>query len=148
MADYKYPVEECDVSDHAKLEEYRRKRSEWIVQFQTDETSVSSQLHTMLWHCAVFQTVNESRRLALESGGRSAALNGMLAEFIDHGFIAIQSLSIRKLLEKGAAKPNRQVVSLRRLLDDLREHRALVTREMYVCHDALPYDYEPVKERH
>ena len=36
------------------------------------------------------------------------------------------------------------VISLRRLITDLRGKWALFTRENYVCHDGLPYDYEAV----
>jgi hypothetical protein len=38
------------------------------------------------------------------------------------------------------------VISLRRVLDDIKEHRALFTRENYVAHDGLPYDPAPVKQ--
>jgi hypothetical protein len=36
------------------------------------------------------------------------------------------------------------VISLRRLITDLRSNWPLFTRENYVCHDGLPYDYEAV----
>jgi hypothetical protein len=39
------------------------------------------------------------------------------------------------------------VISLRRLLMDVRSHFHLLTRENYVCYDGLPYDYEPVMQR-
>ena len=35
-------------------------------------------------------------------------------------------------------------ISLRRLVKDLKRHRALFTRENYVCYDGTPYDYEAV----
>lgn len=148
MVEYRYPICDCDVRDRERLEQYRRKRNEWIDLFEKDENSVCSQLQAMLWHQAVFHVVNESRRLAHASGKRSASLNGMLNEFLDHGFVAIQALSIRKLLEQGATKPHRQIVSLRRLLDDVRQNRSLITREIYVCHDGLPYDSESAEARH
>jgi hypothetical protein len=38
----------------------------------------------------------------------------------------------------------RNTISLRRLISDIRSHYALFTRENYVCHDGLPYDYDVV----
>jgi hypothetical protein len=38
----------------------------------------------------------------------------------------------------------RNTISLRRLISDIRSNYALFTRENYVCHDGLPYDYEAV----
>src|SRR2546421_12873297 len=51
--------------------------------------------------------------------------------------LATQVLAIRKLLDG-----RKDVFSLRRLLEDISDHRQLITRENYVCHDGLPYDSE------
>jgi hypothetical protein len=40
---------------------------------------------------------------------------------------------------------NNDIISLRRLVKDLRRNLALCTRENYVCFDGLPYDYEAVR---
>lgn len=48
-------------------------------------------------------------------------------------------LGIRRLLDKTSG-----VISLRRLILDMRSNWQLFTRENYVCHDGLPYDYEAV----
>jgi hypothetical protein len=53
--------------------------------------------------------------------------------------VARQVLGIRRLLDKTSG-----VISLRRLIIDLRSNWALFTRENYVCHDGLPYDYGAV----
>lgn len=107
----------------------------------------SSKSTTMVWQCAVFHSVNESRRLAQARGEKSAARNGLLAEFIDQGFINLQALALRRLLEPPATNPNKQIISLRRILTDIRKHHELVTRENYVCHDGLPYDYKAGQQR-
>jgi hypothetical protein len=39
------------------------------------------------------------------------------------------------------------IISLRRLVKDIRRHFALFTRESYVCFDGLPYDYEAVQRK-
>lgn len=146
--DYNYPVEDCDVEDKGRLRSYRAKRSEWLDQLVRDkEHSVWKQINGMLWNDAVFRTINEARRIAHSGGHPSAARNGKIARFMDQGFVATQTLSIRKLMDPPERKPERQVISLRRVLDDIQAHRDLLTRELYVAHDGLPYDPEPARKR-
>ena len=101
----------------------------------------------MLWNDAVFRVINESRGLASDRGYQSAARNGMLASLIDQGYVAIQALAIRKLMEKGSSDPKLQVVSLQRLLDEIKSNRDIITREIYVAYDGRPYDPEPGRGR-
>ena len=42
---------------------------------------------------------------------------------------------------------NSDIISLRRLVKDLRRNCGLFTRENYVCFDGLPYDYEAVQQK-
>ncbi len=58
------------------------------------------------------------------------------------GHVAIQILAIRRLIDRR----NADVISLPRLLKDLRKHFHLFTRENYVCFDGLPYDYEAARQ--
>ncbi len=146
---YEYSNEDCAVSDKAKLVEYRRKRSEWLYLLNGDpDHAVWTQIAAMLWNHAVFRMVNEARRLSSQAGYQSSARNGSLAEFIDQGFVATQTLSIRKLMERASTQASKQVVSLRRVLDDIKEYRNLITREHYVAYDGLPYDPEPGEHAH
>jgi len=57
------------------------------------------------------------------------------------GHVATQVLAIRRLMDDG----NSDIISLRRLVKDLRRSFDLFTRENYVCFDGLPYDYEAVR---
>jgi len=76
-------------------------------------------------------------RESTDQGSAFAAQSGLLAHFLDQGYVATQVLAIRRLLDG-----RKDVFSLRRLLDDMTEHRELVTRENDVCHDGLPFDSE------
>ena len=78
-----------------------------------------------------------SARQSTDQGSAFAAQSGLLAHFLDQGYVATQVLAIRRLLDG-----RKDVFSLRRLLDDLTDHRELITRENYVCHDGLPFDSE------
>lgn len=143
---YTYAIEDCDVVDKTALATYRARRSEWLQLLNgKDDHAVWRQISAMLWNDAVFRMANESRRLSRKAGYPSPARNWTLAQFMDQGFVATQTLSIRKLMEKASKNPARQVISLRRVLDDIKANRALFTRENYVSHDGLPYDAALVK---
>lgn len=151
MPEYRFPVDECDVQNKALLAEYRTKRNGWLEQLTGDEEhSIWHQIHSMMWNDAVFRLINETRRLAADNNLQGAVRNGMLGEFIDTGYVTTQVLSIRRLTDPAPRNrdPERQVVSLKRLIDDIQENWHLFTRESYVCHDGFPYDFEPAKERH
>ena len=144
---YSYQIEDCDVIDRERLRAYRAKRSEWIHLLNGDpHHAVWRQITSMLWNDAVFRTANEARRLSRVGGYKSSARNWSIARFLDQGFVATQTLSIRKLMEKASTNPAKQVVSLRRVIDDIVSNRELITREIYVSHDGLPYDPEPGRQ--
>jgi hypothetical protein len=54
----------------------------------------------------------------------------------------LQVLAIRRLMDDSGSG----VISLRRLLKDMKANIHLFTRENYVCFDGLPYDYRAVRE--
>jgi len=54
---------------------------------------------------------------------------------LDQGYVAIQVLAIRRLLDK-----RDDVFSLRRLFDDIRANSGLITRENFVAYDGTVYD--------
>jgi chorismate mutase len=63
----------------------------------------------------------------------------LLAEALDSGYVTNMIVGIGRLTDK-----DRDVVSLRRVFDDVYRHRGLITREIYVSHGALPYDPKSV----
>ncbi|MGE5475528.1 MAG: hypothetical protein ACM3Q1_02650 [Bacteroidales bacterium] len=138
---------EVDVLDQAALAQYRQKRAEWLHLLNDDEHhAIWSQITNMIWDDASFRILNEARNPALSPNG-SSARNALLANIIDRGYVLGQVIALRKLVEKNPSDRKKGVVTLRRLLDDLRLHRHLFTREIYVTHDGLPYDYEEVERQ-
>jgi hypothetical protein len=144
--EYAYDVDQCSVGDKPRLMAFREKRSEWIGWLERDVYhSIWRQIHSIMWNDAVYRCLNEARRFASEESP-TASLNGMFGEFIDRGYVATQVLDICKITERSDGNPERGVISLRRLLDDIRDHCDLLTRENFVSCDGLPYDYAAVRE--
>jgi hypothetical protein len=145
---WKTPIDESDVEDKQALKLYRRKRAEWLDWLHGDDDhAICRQIWLMSWSYVIYRIINESRRIASARGHRSAALNGLIAEFNDLGFVTAQALAVRRLTEQEYRDPAKQVISLRRLVDDLKKHRRLFTREIFVGFDGAPFDPERGRTR-
>ena len=145
MPAFKFPEDQCDVQDRGRFKRYREHAERWFTWLESDEDhAISRQISDLLWHDAVFRILNEGRRV--DGAEASASRAGLLAQFVDQGYVAGQVLGISKLVEPSPAVPNTKkgVVSLKRVVDELSANRDLFTREIFVAHDGLPFDYHPV----
>ena len=140
--DYAYPIAQCDVTTgkRAALQSYRDKRRLWLSWIDTDEHhAIWRALSSMVWTDVSLRALTHFA-FNDENNGLN---NSLLAEALLDGHVATQVLAIRRLMDDG----NSDIISLRRLVKDLRRNFALLTRENYVCFDGLPYDYEAVRQK-
>ncbi len=138
---YEHSIAQCDVPRERwpALELYRDKRAQWVAWLDEDEHhAIWQTISAMVWADVSFRTISHIAMNDLNSALR----NTLVAEHIIHGHVANQVLAIRRLLDNG-----RGVISLRRLLLDMRSNFHLFTRENCVCYDGLPYDYEALREK-
>jgi hypothetical protein len=139
---YAYTLAQCDIplERRSALESYRAKRRLWLSWISSDEHhAIWTVLCDMVWTDASFKALT-----SFATGDESNGLNNsLLAEALFHGHVATQVLAIRRLMDDG----NSDIISLRRLVKDLKRSWALFTRENYVCFDGLPYDYEAVQRK-
>jgi hypothetical protein len=139
-------ADQCDVVDQISLAEFRKWAEVWIKALDgDDENSVTSQIYDMMWADAAWRSLNEARRVSLDRN--DVGTPGMVAHLLDRGYITGQVISIGRLLDPAASQPRRQVNSIRRLVDEITANRHLLTREIYVCRDGLPYDYKNFRAR-
>ena len=140
--DYAYPITQCYVSKEKRtaLRSYRDKRRLWLSWIDTDEHhAIWRVLSSMMWTDVSFRALTHFAGNH-ENNGLN---NALLAQALLDGHVATQVLAIRRLMDDG----NSDIISLRRLVKDLRRNFALLTRENYVCFDGLPYDYEAVQQK-
>lgn len=143
---FQYPIEACGVSDPAKLTQFRQKLEQWSHFISGDPNSLAGQFGEMMWYDIAWRAANEARRFA-EDDGTKASVAPLIAMMLDRGYVAGQVIAITRLLEYSNPKqPNKGVVSLKRMVDEMRDARELITRENFVSHDALPYDWEAMQE--
>lgn len=131
---------DCDVKDKEGLALFRLKRAEWKKCLIDDTFSVSKQIMNMLWNDTVFRTINEARRLTHERHSNDIGFNGPLLELFDQGYGTSQVMAIRRLTDPNFYDPNRAVISLPRLIEDMRFNSDLITRENYVCHEGTAFE--------
>jgi len=139
--EYKYSIEECDIdaSKRFALQKYRKLRQYCLEYLRGPSVCpVYGQLRKLAWHTAVFQTLNEARRLEPD-----APASGPAWKLLSEGYASLMSLGIRKLLDK-----DKRRISLAWIIDKLKKNSHLLTREFFVCHDGLPYDYQSSRERY
>lgn len=133
---YQYSIDECAVEDKVALVKYRQKRSEWSNWLEGDvDHAIWQALHGLVWRDVAFSTLS---KMALDDP--QGPLNTILiGEAIIDGHFAVQVLALRRIIDR-----TKGVVSLHHLIADVKRHRSLLTRENFVCHDGVPYDYETV----
>lgn len=133
--------------DGEQLYQFRELRSKWIHWLSgQDAHYIWGQINSLIWDYVLFCTVNHLRKLAIEQD-ESSGLNAAVLRLFDTGFAISQAATIRRLIEVPKANPNWAVISLRRVIKDIRENRTLFTREIYVSYDGLPYDYQTVHDK-
>lgn len=144
---YKYEIEQCDIDDKERLRRYREKRAEWIAWLNgRDPHSIWRQIHLLLWDFVLFSTVNDIRRYVAENPSEGVGFNSSVLRLFDTGFMTAQVIAIRRLSDQQPRDPSRGVISLRRLINEIRSNRELMTREVYVSYDGLPYDPSAAQE--
>lgn len=138
---YQFAIGQCDVPTERRvpLEAYRAKRRQWLEWLDTDEHhAIWDSVSALVWNDVSFRTLAQ---LVIDNP-KSCLGNTLVAEKLINGHVAIQILAIRRLVDN-----RRDVISLRRLIKDVRRHFGLFTRENYVCFDGLPYDYQSVMRK-
>lgn len=138
-----------DIVSHNRLAGYLDLRSRALLQLKDDEVhNVHGQITAMMDGDRTWRALNEMRRLAAERRTmdptwESAVQNSMIVDFINTGYVATQTLAIRRLVEQKASNPRGQIISIRRVLAAVKGARGFISRECFVCHDGLPYDTAP-----
>jgi hypothetical protein len=146
QAPYRFAAEKCDVQDHAKLLAFREKRAEWVALLEQNPLhSVSRQLSSLVWQDAVFRLFHEANRLG-NRGPSTASHAPLLVEALTNGYVVGLVLGVSRLTDpkNDTKKGDRNVVSLRRVFEDIRDHCHLITREVFVCYDGLVYDVNTI----
>ena len=94
----------------------------------------------MMFHDLTYRSIT-SVRGSISPDTKLAARSNTLAYLIDTGYLANQILAVAKLVDEGS-----EVISVRRLLKDIKKKREVLTREIYVAGFGDPYNPEVWRE--
>jgi len=112
-----------------------------------DRNSVINQIHMMIWNSAVFNVINEARKIAPTDTKGRKELNGMVHTFMDRCFVDSQFLCIRRLVDEEDIYGVKGVFSLVSLLNDMKANHTLITRKNLFLIDGMEYDYKAVQQK-
>lgn len=143
MADreaYDVEPEDCDAPADC-VRAFRVLRGQVLDLLMHDVRSVRAQMSELFWQDAAFRIFNLARRFS-ERGRETSAVSGLLASYLDTAYVAREVTEVARLLERPGDDPAKGVVSLPTVIKLVREGRHLITRDVYVAHGGLPYDYE------
>jgi hypothetical protein len=125
-----------EVIHQNRLAAYLEKRAKWLSWYETgagESNSLQDQWFAMLLSEMSFRVVRDE----VAKDPASIVNIPLVANLLTSGYFSSQVLATRRLLD---GRPD--VISLRRLIDDIRKNRNLITREIYVSFDGTAYKPE------
>ena len=132
------------------FEKFSEKHKQWCECLSgKDIHSISNQVYDLTWGAAVWWIlINEPRRYAEQLPEGGVAINPAIHNLIDRWFFESQMAAIRRLITGYSLEGGKGVFSLTALLKDIKDNVHLLTRENILRAGDLPYDYEPIREKH
>lgn len=132
----------------SRKQKYLVLRKKWLDWMLHDSLhAIRPQVHDLLWDYVVFISINEIQKKSQTATCKSVGFNRTVLNLLDSGFVATQSMRIRRLVEHQPKEPDREVISLRGILKDLKDNRELITRKNYVTIYDRPYNYEKARKK-
>jgi hypothetical protein len=131
----------------SQKQKYLALRNKWLDWLIIDSFhAIRPQVHDLLWDYAVFISINELRKISQTAARKSVGFNRTVLNLFDSGFVATQSMRIRRLTEHQPEAQTKEVISLRGIIKDLKDNIELITRKNYVTIYDRPYNYEKARK--
>lgn len=113
-----------------------------------DPHAITQQLDAAFFRHVAFTVLDWTASRAAFRGAHCALRNPFVQELVVRAYPAQAALAVRRLTDRRDSKPQRGVISLVSILEEIRDQGAAVTREAYVTQGGLPYDPEPAAREH
>ena len=129
-----------------QLQQYKVLRKSWKKMLAgNDENSIWKQLETLLWYDTLYSSFSEAIELAITSKNEDVGIPYSILQLVENPFQMHQMVGIRKIVDFNWKKIDRKIYSLRRLYEEIKENRNLITRENYVSFDGIPKEKKRIK---
>lgn len=127
------------------VDKLKEKRKLWIQCFDIEDThSITYQLIELGWRVSSFRIINEAYRLAQKDKDGDIKINPMLHSLLYDCFFESTLVRIRRLADDKpleSPKGKYDVISLVSVINDIKEHLHLITREHLFQVEEIEYDY-------
>jgi hypothetical protein len=126
-----------DVKDDGALKAYLEKRSEWFSLYDSNKdepNAIQNQIQLMLLSEMSYRVLLEERQYAKDYDPINLPI---LTHLLYSGYFSSQILAVRRLFDPARRD---DVISLPRILNDMKRHQHLITREIFVSFDGTPYE--------
>ena len=90
----------------------------------------------MLQYDVTYRMINLAREFSVNTPNKNVGFNWLFLQSYDYGYASSQLSMIRKL----ACDSREDVISLKRIIKDMKVNHKLFTRENYVCYNSYPFD--------
>ncbi len=90
----------------------------------------------LLFENLIYKCICKARELAPKDEKNRIKLNGYMHWFIDKYYFQNQSIAIRRLIDGG-----KDSISLRKIIENMKKHKDLLTRSNYCRYLNIPLDY-------
>lgn len=130
--DFKCDIRECDVRSKKQLQVYRQTLLRWHKWMFDQRKGIWVIIQQLLLNDAIFRMINQARGMYDDQTG----FNWLFLESYDFSFIRTQLVMMRSI----ALDNKGDIISLRKLVDNIRKHECLITRENFVCYDGFAFD--------
>lgn len=122
----------------------------WKKCFHGDDThSIIQQIYRLAWNWAIYNVINEGKKIAPRNKHENAKLNGAMYGLLDHAFFQSQMAAIRRLTDACPLESDDRkwdVVSLISLLSDMEKQSEYFTRENIFAVRGIEYDIRKTKQ--
>ncbi|MEL7657025.1 MAG: hypothetical protein AAGU75_14095 [Bacillota bacterium] len=110
-----------------------------------DPNAIFQQITRMIWDTAIFQIINEGRRLQINKNPKCPEINSPFHNFINRAYVQSQCASIRRLTDLSSPLIGEKgVYSLSELIKVMSYLRESLTRTKFFELRGLQYDYSEV----
>lgn len=133
------------------LEKYKARRKEWIVWLYEDRHSIMPQIVDIVRKSIVIRIVTKGIELAPKDSNNHSKLNGLIWNTLTSQLMKSQAIAIRRLIEDYCPERHpkkKEVYSLKRLLEDMKFHAHLITRENIFAVDGVPQNLAEVRRQY
>lgn len=117
-----------------KIKQQIERIERWREAFTDSTTGINTTVDDLLWKYAAYEMTVKIVKLTDERLDQGAALNQILFDLMRDGFWANLLIGTRRLLDKGSLKGPQGVYSIRSVVNDVRNSRSWLNRQMFVEH--------------